>query len=392
MERICIIANGYPTDDDPQYAFIQPVAQAFADAGLECTVIAPQSISKVLTRKKKKRPYRWIDKTEHNNTINILQPLYFSASTKKIRDITISCFFRDKAVVRCFSKEKICSDAIYAHFWECGVAASKISHISGTPVVVATGESKIPVYEYYNTATIQKMLLCVRGVICVSSKNYIESKQLGLISNNMHVEIIPNGFNPLEFYTENKEKARKKYGISDDAFVGAFVGAFCERKGSQRVIDAVSEIPEVKLVMAGKGSKIQKNEQILFCGQVSHGELVHLLNAADFFVLPTLAEGCCNAIVEAMACGLPIISSNLSFNDDILNEHNSIRIDPTDMESIRRAIISLKEDKELTEKLSNGSIDLAKELTISKRAERIIRFINVVVDDINTIGCDGKNV
>ena len=101
-----------------------------------------------------------------------------------------------------------------------------------------------------------------------------------------------------------------------------------------------------------------------------------MLSAADVFVLPTLSEGCCNAIIEAMACGLPIISSNLPFNDDILWDDNSIRIDPMNIDDIRNAISLLKEDQQMRENFSKASLKHAASLNIEKRAKNILEFMS----------------
>ena len=139
--------------------------------------------------------------------------------------------------------------------------------------------------------------------------------------------------------------------------------------------EAVKKVPGVKSVYIGKGDQQPNGDGILFCGQLPHDEIPVYLNAADVFVLPTKQEGCCNAIVEAMACGLPIISTDRRFNDDILNEKNSIRVDCEDIDQIAEAIRKIKESTELRESMSEESLKIAADLTIDKRAEKIIDFM-----------------
>ena len=73
--------------------------------------------------------------------------------------------------------------------------------------------------------------------------------------------------------------------------------------------------------------------------------------------------------------GLPIISSNRSFNWDVLDESNSVMVDPTSIDEIASAIQELRDDVEKRERLSKGSLERAKSLTIEKRAEAIIGFM-----------------
>lgn len=116
-------------------------------------------------------------------------------------------------------------------------------------------------------------------------------------------------------------------------------------------------------------------ENILYCGKVKHEELPFYLNAADAFVLPTLKEGCCNAIVEAMACGLPIISSDMDFNDGLLDERNAIRVDPMDVEALAQAIVRLRDDEMLRRQMGAESLRRAQSLRIADRAAAILQFI-----------------
>ena len=92
-------------------------------------------------------------------------------------------------------------------------------------------------------------------------------------------------------------------------------------------------------------------------------------------MLPTLNEGCSNAVVEAMACGLPIISSNREFNDDILNESYAIRIDPQNIQEISNAIQKLVDDSSCRARMSEEALNKAAELTLDVRAQKIIDFM-----------------
>ena len=76
-----------------------------------------------------------------------------------------------------------------------------------------------------------------------------------------------------------------------------------------------------------------------------------------------------------MACGLPIVSSNLLFNYEILNQDNSIMVNPNNIEEIAMAINHLKNNPGIRESMSQASLIKAKELNIESRAKSIIEYI-----------------
>lgn len=376
-KKICFITSGYPTKDDPSYAFIRPVVEGLADNGVECTVIAPQSVTGSIFRGRKSRPNMWKDISKAGNQITIYQPKFFTMSNLKLFGCHLSTLLRDMSICRCFKKNKIAADILYAHFWDCGIAAAKLAKKNAiNDVLVASGESKIRVFQRYKKKVIDRYLPFVKGVICVSTKNLNESKRAGLLTCMPKTIVLPNAIDKEQFYKTTKVAAREALGIGQEEKIAIFVGAFSERKGVLRVVEAVEQVDGLKLILIGKGEQKPVSDRILFSGRVPHGEIVTYLNAADMFVLPTLAEGCCNAIVEALACGLPIISSNLPFNDDILTDDNSIRLDPNDIEAIAEAIKKLRDNSALREKMAEAALETAKSLTIQKRAENILAFVD----------------
>lgn len=377
MKHILFIVNGYPTKQDPVYAFIRPIVCEVADKGIKCTVIAPQSYTKILFGKGHCRKEHWIDVTEKGSKIDIIQPFFLSLSKKTIGDYHISSEMATKSIKHAINKYSIQPDLIYAHFWDCGIMAAKAIQ-GNVPVVVASGESRIRVKEGFSTNDIAKWRDSINGVICVSQKNLRESKELGLISEESEVIVLPNGVNKDEFYMIDKCKARSNLGFNDDDTIAIFVGAFSERKGVLRLVEAAKSIPSLKLILIGSGPQEPVSSQIIFKGRVPHDEIVRYLNAADMFVLPTQAEGCCNAIVEALSCGLPVISSDLDFNKDICNSTNSILVNPMDINEIANAMKAIKENPSVAKELSDGAIKESEKLQISNRIDRMIDFFELV--------------
>lgn len=374
MDRILFIVQRYPTKDDPICAFIRPVVTNIANMGVKCTVISAQSLTHAYLNKEKIRPFHWVDTTDKGIPINIYQPKYLSFSNIKLHGRTISNILKSAAIRRAKRHIKNEPDIVYAHFWDMAITAAFATK-GKYPIIAVSGEERIDVFDRYSKEAVDKWLERIKGVICVSTKNYNESKDMGLFRYDPQTIVLPNAIDTSKFHPIDKTEARKKLGINPQEKIAAFVGAFIERKGVLRVIEAAKAIPELKLFIIGKGNQNPESDQILFKGLLPHDELINYLCAADFFVLPTLAEGCCNAIVEAMACGLPIVSSDLPFNDDILDETNSIRIDPRNIDELQEAMEKMTTDSQLCNALAKGSLARADSLSIEERAKKIYDFI-----------------
>ena len=81
-----------------------------------------------------------------------------------------------------------------------------------------------------------------------------------------------------------------------------------------------------------------------------------------------------------MACGLPIISSDLPFNYDVLDSSFSILIDPMDIRQIAEAIRTLKDDPQRRRKMAEAALEHARQYTLERRAEQIIGFIKECIN------------
>ena len=375
MLNILIISDGYPSPGLPYSAFIANIAEGMTQQGMNVSVIAPQSLTKHWLRHVLLAP-RYFTQQVDGKTIHIYRPYTITAGDGRFGWLTR---WSNRLVTTWTAKRLKTPDVVYAHFWLDAAMAIPYVQKKQLPFIVATGEDVIPIEQisYTERAWLKQY---VKAVICVSTKNKQESIQLGLAEES-RCHVLPNGYNQKDFYPEDGSAIRKQLGIHKGDFVVAFCGRFNERKGVFRVDAALKQLndPHIKAIYIGSPMDNCKDEpdygHMAFKGQLPHSEIVHYLNAADVFALPSLAEGCPNSVIEAMACGLPIISSDLSFNHDILDQSNSILVDPTHVEAIRQAILVVKEDKVLHTTLAQGALQKAKTLRIEERTKRILEII-----------------
>ena len=377
-KNIIILANKYPNPIEPNVCvFIQQLVWQFADLGYTCSVISPLAVN--LNFRYKEIEEVSFETTENNNKVAVYRPKYFSLGqgdgpVQKMRvSITTACF--ENVVISTIKKHDILFDIVYSHFLcPAGVVASRLGKRYRVPAFMAHGEALYAGDEKYGNDKLVRELVGLKGVIAVSSQNRDYVVNAGIVKSDI-VKVFPNGYRKERFYPRDKMESRKKFNFSKEAFIIGMVGSFDERKGTLRIQEACEKLEDVYFACAGKGEDMPNSSKCLWAMPVNNDELPWFYSSLDVFVLPTQNEGCCNAIVEAIACGCPIISSDKAFNYDICDEMNSILINPMDIEAISKAIDYLKHNKIELENLRQGSIRKASKLDISQRALNIMNFI-----------------
>lgn len=373
VKKLCIVAEDYPDKDHPSYPFVQELAYSLSNEGIECSVIAPQSISRAIVHHEKLRSRVSVDTNPEKKEIRIYRPytITFSNTNNQIIKL-VSSFLFQSAIRRAYKKNGK-TDCIYCYFWHVGLMTARTLYKTPADIYVQASECDIDIMPSPKTP---EVLNRIKGVVCASRKNYDESLEAGLITETSNAVIVPNGFRRDEFYSIDKVQARNRLGIDKDLFIVAFVGDFNERKGTARLSEAIDRFDDVYSVFIGKGNIPPTCKNILFQGTVPHRELVNYLNCADAFILPTQAEGCCNAIIEAVACGLPVVSSRKSFNNEILDDSYSIRINENSIDEIAGAIKFLKENKDRRIAMGRNAAAASDQFLISRRAGKIAGFIS----------------
>jgi glycosyltransferase involved in cell wall biosynthesis len=118
---------------------------------------------------------------------------------------------------------------------------------------------------------------------------------------------------------------------------------------------------------------------VLFAGAVPHEQVPVWLSAADLFVLPTLDEGCSNALLEALACGLPVVTSDRPFNRAVVDESMALLVEPSDSAALGAAIAALVDQPALRASLGAAALSHAAGFSLERRAARIRALLDGVV-------------
>ena len=376
--KICVITDGYPTPVDPgTFVFVDQLVSAWADQGTDVSVIYPIPFFVELFDKKRFYKSVWEKKTLKGSTIKVFSPRLFRVADKKIgfletRDLSYHSFQR--AVERTIKKLPVEPDALYGHFLPPGCHAGDIGQRMDIPAFCAFGESSLWSIEGNDMEKTRNSLSKLTGMVSVSSEN----KRV-LIDEHLYrekdIEVFPNGVDHSLFRPQNKKEIRAKHGFPENAFIGIYTGSFNQDKGVLRAQEAAIRSGNTFMIYIGGGQLKPEGENILFQGRLSHDKLPEYLSAADFFILPTKAEGCCNAIVEAIACGLPVVSANGAYNDDILTDEYSIRTDPEDITAMAEAIRILRDNPDRRERMAQAAGKASLKFDIEQRASAILDFM-----------------
>lgn len=233
-------------------------------------------------------------------------------------------------------KKRFDFQVIDAHFaYPDGYAAALLGRWLKAPVTITVRgtESRLARDSRFRQL-LSKALQRVRRVFCVSESLKNLAKDLGIEEHK--IRVIPNGVDTEKFTPLSRSKAREVLGLPLDIPVLVTVGALVERKGFHRVIELFprlrQQFPGLRYLVVGGSSpegdwsqKLQQQVNCLgiqgnvhFLGQVSPEDLKVPLSAADVFVLSTRNEGWANVLLEAMACGLPIITTDVGGNAEVV--------------------------------------------------------------------------
>lgn len=277
---------------------------------------------------------------------------------------------------------------IDAHFtYPDGEAATRLGRWLKLPVTITLRGTEVP--HSRNPALrprLARTLQAAARLFSVSDSLRRLALELGAAADK--TEVVGNGVDTARFYPVERTAARQKYGLPMAAKVLVSVGALVERKGMHRVIDVMPALlkryPDLHYAIAGGASPEGNNraelaaqvarlgltDHVHFLGALPPDELKWALSAADIFVLATGNEGWANVFLEAMACGLPVVTTDVGGNAEVVCRDELGSIVPFgDAAALQQAL-----DAALTKQWDRSAIlDYARANQWDKRVAQLLR-------------------
>ena len=352
MLRVLTLATLFPNGARPTFGvFVERQTRALAALdGVEVEVVAPIGLPPgPLSRHPHYAALRDLPERERWKGLTVHRPRYRvapwlgQARTAAVIAETLLPFLRER-------REEFRFDLIDAEFfWPDGPAAMRLAREIGVPFSVKARGSDIHVWG--ERPRIARQILeaghAADGLIAVSGALRRDMAALGIDPGKIRVH--HTGVDLDRFRPVDRASAKVALGIRGPLLATA--GALLPRKGQDLAIAALALIPGATLMLVGGGPDGARLERLAkasgvagrvrFLGVQPHEALPGILAAADVMVLPTVSEGLANVWVESLACGTPVVTSDVGGAREVIDRPEAGRLVPRDPEAIAAAVKDL---------------------------------------------------
>ena len=287
-------------------------------------------------------------------------------------------------------------DVIHSHYWISGLTGAEVSrrldvphvttfHTIGAVKEQAFGDGSEPAVRHEAEREIAR---CADGIVAWTS---FESEALVsmLGADAGRIAVAPIGVDVARFRPLDRLDARERLGISPDEESLLYVGRLDAIKGADVLVEAfglLAERPRVRLRIVGgevdadyaAGLRALAEEvgiagRVTWVGLAPNDELPWHYAAADMLIVPSHSESFSIVAAEAMACGTPVVASNVPGPASFIEDGVSGRlVTPGDAPALAAAITELLDDGELRGRLAEGALEAARGLTWAASADAVL--------------------
>ena len=230
---------------------------------------------------------------------------------------------------------------LFLRRWDCifgswgfpdGVVAAVLGLLTRTPLVIKVHGSDINIFtqKWAHRVQIRWALNRARAIVSVSKALDMRMTEIGVVPGR--TTVLYNGVDPQRFHPVDSVQARQRHGFGLGDEVILYIGNILSTKGCGDLLEAFGRLavkrPQSRLVYVGDGgmrkalearaAALGLQDRVRFAGRVAHTELVSWFACASVFCLPSHAEGVPNVVLEAMACGTPVVATDVGGIGEIL--------------------------------------------------------------------------
>jgi glycosyltransferase involved in cell wall biosynthesis len=368
-----IISSIFPNNREPAKGtfVIDQVSELSRLCALK--VIAPVPWSLPVRNIEKWYMFSKVAKTEIIKGIETYHPQYLIIP-KFFR--SLYGYFYFLGIIGCV--RKICKsskfDIIVAYFaYPDGFAAALLAKLFKKPLIIYALGSDINVFIKSKIKRFLTKFAFRTATRIIAVSNDLKGKIINLGIEEPKVTVIPNGVDVSKFMPMDKYSCRERLSLPQDKKIILFVGAIREVKGVKYLIEAFAELiknrdNKVFLAIVGDGELKETLENRIInsglAGKVKtegaklHNEIPIWINACDVFCLPSLSEGCPNVVLEALACGKPVVATKVGgLPEIIVSEEYGILVPPRSPHELANALrmaIAKEWDPQVLRKKING--------------------------------------
>jgi glycosyltransferase involved in cell wall biosynthesis len=325
-----LFSSLYPSSVRPQHGvFVETrLRQLLACGAVDAKVVAPVPwVPSVAARRDDHAAMARTPARETWSGIDVMHPRYLLPPSVGMNIAPFAMAAGALGVLRRLQREGYDFDAIDAHYYyPDGVAAALLARRLGKPLVITARGSDINLIAGFAWP---RWLMCRAAQYAAASVAVSRALAARMAEMGMpRVAVLGNGVDLARFAPLPQDDARHRLGWPQAPTL-LVVGNLVENKGQALAIEAVPALPGYRLHLVGDGPdagmlralvrRLGLEDRVLFCGRVEQSELATYYSAADLLLLPSSREGSPNVVLEALACGTPVVAAAVGGVPDLID-------------------------------------------------------------------------
>ncbi len=393
--KLLAISHLFPNPEFPMFGvFVLRQLERLTELGVEVRIISPIPFTpRILAKANPKwQAYHNIPAYNQIGNIHILHPRYLRPPGRWFRPFSGASMYASilpvvKKLRTEFKFEAVLANSIIPD----GDAVLRLSQKFRVPGFCYAIGDDVLTHPHENFLTMRKTQSALQNLAgIISHGNGLKAEINKLIGDASHVKTIYRGCN-LSVFKPDREKrsvTRSRLGLTEDETLVLFTGYLQERKGIAEIMPAMSNLFQrhacLRMLFVGENMMEQQvnewlsnetvHKRVMLAGAQAHHDLPDFYNAADIFILPSHWEGTPNALVEAAACGLPIVSTKIPGAQEILGgEYENFLVCPHDSVALEKKIEELTVSEKLRKEYGKIALSRVQSYFNAKENAKILR-------------------